>query len=695
MNKKGPGSYSILGVFILAVILNHLFAYTGHYGYDDLHYAKLSADLLKGSFHVEDHFAYRLPVILLTSLFYLLFGISDFSSSLPALLITLCILLIVFNILREHGPGTTFIGLSLTTFSNWFLFYSDKLMPDIYVALTLIWALALLHRYKYKSNKNRPALFAFLFALALLLGFMAKGTIVLVLPLLAFLIITDIIRKRDLSFWGYSLLSGVVLLALYFSAIWIFTGSPLKRFEVITSNSYLNICSYDQQSLRILLKRIFTGFFALTIYQSMATSFIFIFAFLFQRKGLRYFRLDDSFSFFLVSAVILLLSSNFMSISLSSYSPMCLDPRHYLFLVPVAAIPASRILTAFLKTKQAGPQILTVLFCMTLISFFLRGDSFRTLYLPLTVLFGFHYVTGIKKQTRVLFIILFAIVLLLGPLDMVSYARQVQYRTQRETVKRQVLENYPEATVVTDEVQKRLLEYYNQFRDDPSRSFLSFKEVQADTSSGNKILLLLNRHTRYLSGMELNDLPFYARNISSGNRLVYEHKELGIKMFDMSNLIIPEETETAVLSTFNDFENPVPFWNQKESDISEQTSYAGTKANRLSEFSATFDYPLDSLVSAHPGDLLVQVRLFCFSEDQSSAKVIVSLENNSGSYVWEALEINRYLKAYSNWWPVSFEVPLSRTDMKTNSHLKVYLWNAEKQEVWIDNFGIRVYATPG
>ncbi|RLD65077.1 MAG: hypothetical protein DRI98_15030, partial [Bacteroidetes bacterium] len=411
MNKNRLASPSLLLIYIIIVGLYHFFGYTGHFGFDDLHYAELASGLLNGSLNYEDHYAYRIPVIFLSSLFYGIFGISDFSSSMPALLITFTILIIVFSILRYQGPAVTIIGLSLCTFSNWFIFYSDKLMPDIYVALSVISALAIINRYKYKSDKSRTALYAFLLALSLLFGFMSKGTIVLVIPLLIYLIITDIILKRDLKFWVYSSISGIGLLALYFFFIWIFTGDLMKRFDAIAHNSYLNLCSYDQQSLRILLKRVFLGFFELSIFQSLATGFILVFAILFQRKSLRFFRLNDSFSFFLASAVILFLSSSFMTISPTAYAPMCLDPRHYLFLIPVVAIPASKIISDFFTYKKAAIQIIIALFCITLISFFLQGSIFWKLYLPLFALFTFYYFTGIKKQFQHLFIILFAAIL--------------------------------------------------------------------------------------------------------------------------------------------------------------------------------------------------------------------------------------------------------------------------------------------
>ncbi len=694
MNKSRVASPSILMIYIIIIWLSHFFGYTGHFGFDDLHYAELASELLNGSINFDDHYGHRIPVILGTSLFYLVFGISDFSSSMPALLISITILIIVFNILRYQGPAVTIIGLSICTFSNWFLFYSDKLMPDIYVALSVISALAIINRYKYKSDKSRTALYAFLLAFSLLFGFMAKGSIVLIIPLLIYLIITDIILKRDLKFWAYSAISGIGLLALYFFIIWIFTGDLMKRFDAIAHNSYLNLCSYDQQSLRILLKRILLGFFELTIFQSLATGFIFVFAHLFQRRSLRYFRLNDSFSFFLVSAVILFLSSSFMTISPTAYAPMCLDPRHYLFLVPVVAIPASKIISDFFIFKKAAIQIIIALFCITLISYFLQGSSFWKLYLPLLALFIVYYFMSIKKQYQLLFIILFAALLLLIPIEMITYAQQVKYLKQRKLVTEQVLEKNQDHIIVTNEVQKRLLNYYSGFDENISHRILNYKEFEADTTIGGTKLLLLNAHTRYLSGMSNKDLPYYALHISPKNELIIEERELNIALYKLTEFTVPEHSLSLLLATMNDFENAVPFWKQNEQDLSTDIKYEGVKSNRVTRYSSTFEYPLDSLQGEDSQGLFIQCSLFLYAEDKTNTKIIVSLENNEVSYFWRALEVNKYIKSYSHWWPVSFNVTIPQKDFKSESSLKVYVWNTDKEPVYIDSFGLRITNAP-
>jgi len=682
---------AILLIFIIIVVLYHIFGYTGHFGYDDLHYARLASDLLHGRVDFEDHYAYRLPVILFTSFFYLVFGISDLASSLPAILITMAILVIVFFILRDRGPITIIAGLSLVTMSHWFLFYSDKLMPDIYVALSVVSALAIIDHYKYRSDKSRTFLHAFLLAFSLLFGFLAKGTIVLMLPLMIYLVVTDLVRRRELRFWLYSMVTGIAMLAIYLLILWMFTGSMMKRFDAISSNSYLNLCSYDQQSTGILMKRIFAGFFELSIYQSLATGFIFIVAFLFQRKGTDCFKLNDSFSFFLVSALILFLSSSFMTISIHAYAPMCLDPRHYLFLVPLASIPASGIIADYIRTKKAAIQIICVLVAVTVISFFLPGGTWWKLYLPLLILFTSYLFTGGGTKDRYLFLILFAAILLLIPLDMIRYAAGVKYRNQREIVKEQVLEKNPGCIIITDVVQKHLLSYYSQFNAEQIQRFFSFDEFSSSNTLPGKKLMLLNRYTIYLSGMAENDLPWYARNISPENSIVFSSNDPDLKLYEMWEFNRFDRADNELFTTFNGFENRVPYWNQEDQDLSDEISYAGSRSNRLDRFSSTFDYPLDSIHFRGLQTLVIQCDLVCYALDVTDTKLIVSLEDNTGTYLWKALEINRYMKAYSHWWPLSFDVTIDPAGIRYESRLKVYLWKNEGPDVYVDDFRISMY----
>ncbi|MFA6402397.1 MAG: glycosyltransferase family 39 protein [Salinivirgaceae bacterium] len=645
-NKKWIGLLVLL-VRISSIIIYHIFGYIGHYGYDDMEYAKLASDLNNGFIDYNNHFTFRLPIILLTAISYSFFGVTDFASSLPPIITTISIQLLVFLALKNKGTLTLILALALTTFSNWFIFYSDKLMPDIYLVLFVMLSLFIIQKYKFESSKNKTGLYAIFLSLSLFMGFLAKETIVLMIPLLLYFVIIDFINKRDIKFWIYSFLSGLLLLVIYFAIVWILTGDFAKRFEAISQNSYLNLCSYDQQPLQILLKRLAYEFFSLSIAHTMFTGFIFVIAYLFQTKAKNVFKFNDLFSFYFVSAIILLLSSNFMTISVTSYVPMCLDPRHYLFLIPIVSIPAAFIITDFVKTRQHTWPILLVLLVVSTFSFFLQINYFWNLYLPLTVLFALMFLLRKYNKYQSIFMILFVLVLMKVPFDKITYAKQVNYRKQKEIVYKNIIDKNFEGYVITSDVEKRLCEYYNGFNNKSGCIFINFNEFKPDSLEGTKKLLLLNWYTQYLSGMDFNDLPFYAKEIDSTSILIYEDKKLNLSLHELKSISTPEHNGNEIVTSFNDFEQVVPFWDNTNRNTAKDEKYEGEYCEIASEYSSTFIYPLDSLPIKTDNFLVISTKLFCNFDKNTNAKIVVSIEANEGTYIWQSLEVNKYLKAYS------------------------------------------------
>lgn len=677
---------------MLLLVGKHFLGYIGHYGYDDIHYAELSYDFSRGVIDYDDHYSYRTPLIVFTALSYSIFGVSDLSSAIPTILISILILLLLYSILKDKDIKTLIAGLSLTVFSNWFFFYSDKLMPDMYVALFAFASLVIIHNYKYSASKRSPLAYSILFSVSLLLGFMSKGTIILIIPLLAYLMVTDIIFKRDIKFWLFSLLSGIVVFSLYFFIIWILTGDVFKRFDAIEGNSYLNLCSYDSQSSAILLKRIAYEFFKVLVYQGMGTGFILSISYLFRKRVGQHFLLKDSFSFWFVSALILLLSSNFMTISLGSYSPMCLDPRHYLFLVPIVSIPASIIFTRFLEEKSAKLQLLIVSAIFSFAALFLQGNTFWQLYMPLTLLVAFYIFLKPNKFNQKLFLFLFVSVLIIKPAHLVLYARKVDYSTQKEIFRELMLDRYKDEkyVMISNAVQTRLAKYYNGFEEKSDQQFVRYDEFHYDSTDNKKKILFLNWYTRYLSGLSNEDLPYYAKYFSPADKKVFEDNELNINIYELDDLSVPETTGKTLIHTLNDFEEEHLHWNHNPQNLSKEKSYEGEQSYRMGEFSGSFEYPMDS-ISIHEDNYLVIVsKLYYNSSDKTDAGIVVSLEDKEGIYLWKNHKVNKNLHAYSNWWPVKYELRLQKEEIKENSLLKVYLWNPSKTPAYLDNFEVEL-----
>jgi len=680
--------YAILLLFLTGLVLFHKFGYIGHYGYDDLAYAQIAQDFQQGVIDFEDHFTYRAPVVFATALSYSIFGVSDFASAIPALAISILMLLILFFIVKDKDWKTILVTLSLTTFSTWFIFYSDKLSADIYVAFFIFASLAVLHKYKYNSTKKRTLLYAFLFAAALFCAFLAKEVVILTAPLLLYIFIWDFIHKQDRKFWIYSILWGGILLIAYFIIIWALTGNFLKRFDAIINNSYLNLCSYDQQSLKILLKRIAWDFLDMCVYQNIIIGFVFVLAFMFQKKVLDYFKLKDSFSFFFVSSVILILSCNFMTISFTSYSPMCIDPRHYLYLIPIVSIPASVIISQFLEEKKYKIPIIIILAGVSVIAYFSQNDIFSKLYLPVLLLFCTYLFFPAKKIFQILFVVILVIILSLQPVQIIKYAQKVQYGKQKEIIFENIIQKNEECCVVTNEVQKRLGNYYTKFNPNSLIKFITYKEFQNNPDLSKKTVLLNNSHTSYLSGLNDNLLPYFVRHAASLYQLLFKDDKLNMAIYEINDLSHIDLTKRTIFYSLNDFETPVQYW--KEYDISDDVKYAGNFSNKFFEYSSTLEYPIDSLGLQVQDKLIITCNLHCYFDNKTNSRIVISFENEEGSYIWRGFEIDPFIKAYSNWWQAKCEMEVFFEEFKENSVIKIYVWNEDKKIGYIDNFEIRM-----
>jgi hypothetical protein len=468
------------------------------------------------------------------------------------------------------------------------------------------------------------------------------------------------------------------------------TGEAGSRFQAIISNSYLNLCSYDKQPFVILLKRISYGFFAMLVSQAMITGLVFVVIHLFHIKIKQLFVLDDPFSFFMVSTLVLLLSCNFMSISVTHYIPMCLDPRHYLFLIPVAATPASQIIAQFFKQKQHSAPILVVLFIMLTVSYLLPENTGMELYIPLFILFLISFLLPDKFRIKCLFVLLFVLVLAVKPFTMISYAGKIKYKKQKEIVFDFFINKCNDCFVITNEVQAELGNYYNKFGNTGKCKFVSFNDFKPDTLVYKEKYLLLNWYTEYLSGLDYNSLPYYARNIDPANTLVYNDKELNISIYKLNKIPVINNNIPVIFHSFNGFEKQEKYWIQNDKEITDDVKYEGNKSLALNEFSSTLTYPIDSLNLGGSDEITISSTLYCLVRDKTDSKIVITLENKEGGYIWQASGINKYIKAYNNWWPVKFEQSLSVKDIKKNSTLKIYLWNAGKENIYIDNFDVKV-----
>lgn len=341
IRKQYTYSIVLLLACIAALILHHASYFYGYFGFDDLHYARLSALLLDGHIDYSDHYSYRWPVLAFTSISYALFGISDLSSALPTLSLSFGILGGLAWLFRRQ-PFALLVSLLLFFAIRWNVFYTDKLMPDVYLSFFLF--IAWICYVKMSSYKEWHL--GIVMSTALLLAFMSKGTVILIAPLLLFYLIADVKRGHG-SKWKPILASGLLLLLGYGVSCYMLTGNALARFDAISANSYYNDCSYSEMPISHTIERLTSGFFTMIWNESLIIFLIMaILARIISAYTVDIEKNQRSIRFHTNTIFVLFLSMNFMTFSLTSYNPGCLDIRHYIFCVPIMSASIGYVLIA-------------------------------------------------------------------------------------------------------------------------------------------------------------------------------------------------------------------------------------------------------------------------------------------------------------------------------------------------------------
>ncbi len=541
---------TLFALLLLAfLVVYHLWGYLGHFGYDDMYYARFANDLAQGKLALGiDHFAYRLGIVAPVALFYKLLGVSDTASALPAMGMSGLTGLLILYFCRRYNATVACLALALWMLAHWVLFYADKIMPDVPVALAFTAALAAIYRYRFEQQQ-KAVRYALGLAICLLFGYLAKESIWLTVPVFGYIALSDVAQKKHLRFWGYSALFGGLLLVLNFGYIWIETGNPLQRFVAIQANSYfMPTCSYEVLPLSATLKRIGYELWQVFVGGGMALGIIVLPLAWYKIGKVRLFTIPDPQAFATVTATIAALSANFMTTSFSVYKPLCADPRHYLFFMPIAAIASAPFWYAYLYAGAHKLYFLLAILGLCAVSYVSGFEINNYLYLPLLVLCVVRYfLPNISADTHAttpetplmvarVCVFVFIATLFAYPIQYMAYARSVHYDRQKHFVW-DYFKNKPEKNViVTNEVQRNLSQYYCSF-DTTQHRFITYKEAENYTFVPQQaVYLFLNGYTQYLCGTPWDKLPKYVQQPPASFEKVFDETSSGLSVYKIHHL---------------------------------------------------------------------------------------------------------------------------------------------------------------
>lgn len=377
----------ILFYLLLVFLAHYVFVFMGVYQNDDVAYMRFAHQLAyKNSLDINsyNHFQHRWVVIFFTAFFYKLFGVNDYSSSFFNLLSVLATYFLLLKILKNQSKILIFLISVLFLFNRAAIFYSHRTLADAPLMCLITLIIYIYTQVKF-YNSTKLVLIGITQGFLFFITIVTKESIVITLPFWLYLFIKDVYYKKLIKYWISLIISFSVFAFLYLLIYKVNTGFWLFRLQVLFTNNHLNICSYDVLPFSVTLKRITVDLVDAFIHSSYALIYLpAIFCFIYKKQ---IFRNNEVFIFIANAFIILLLCSNFMTVSYKAYMPLCHDARHFIFLVPLASILAAHYFVFYLKNSQNQNWFL-IIFCMVAIRMRVIDDTFiGYMYVPFALFF--------------------------------------------------------------------------------------------------------------------------------------------------------------------------------------------------------------------------------------------------------------------------------------------------------------------
>lgn len=647
--RKLSGLAIILAGFFL-LVFQHLFAYTGHFGFDDLNYAELAHAFFQKQPIWDNTFTFRFGIVVPLGILYWLFGVSDGISVIFPMLVSLGLLLLVYDHLKGE-TYKTWIATAILLSNTWITFYSDKIGVDIPITFFILLAITFLYKVKYSVYwQRKQVLSGLLFTSTIFLGLLTKETIWFIFPLIVFFFIVDLVRLQRVKFWFSAILLLSLLLAVYFYWQYLKFGNWFYRFELIQKYDNTNLCSYDRQPLEVVLNRVSYELF-LHFFKEAAFILPVLAVFLCLTKH-TFTNSRTKENFWLLSAIILILTANFWSISYHSYHPLCVDIRHYLFIMPVSAIAIAH---HYKKLFRFWPIIFLLATSMLVIILDEYWDiKTVAIYQAVSLILIFGLMLVFKKHQKYIFLGI-ALLPLLNVFIQKKSSDEYNYAEQR-LIAQKFIRDKKNTTVYASETQIRLFKYYLGFQFDRIK-LIPYENFQKLEDGYH----YWNYHAAYAAG-ELDFVPPQVNHFSASENQLLDIRDIKIWRINKKDL-----------------EDKQEFYEAKKSSLWEGFTADTVVIKPQDEFGPTFK----TTINPDTKRINISVKWRLRKRDMKGATLIFTLEEQGKMIFWKPFSIYSDRAVVDNWYVLYKSVRFENFKISKQAELKVYIWNNFKTELEI------------
>lgn len=419
-------------LFIIVILLVVICSYLNQQGVrlsDQYLYAKNAYNIANGDFYISPSVFYnRFGVTLPTAVFIKFFGFNYYIITLWPLFSFLLLLFATYKFSLKFAPNYVNYIVLLMALNPLLLKQSADLLPDlIMMSFSTISIYLLFWVTNSQDSITQNIKVALMFTISFFIATLAKETTVYLIPFVVFVLVYNLKKRINLSFWIFTILFSIILGGVYLGGYKYFTGDILYRLNGIEQEHNIStVWSYHNSSLGELFYRISIGPLIFLFTSHYFSFYLFLGILSIGKLNKHFFKkiyLNCFKHFFTIYFLYLLLIHWLGSTSLSSFNPLPLVARMWILLIPPLCLLAGevfhkevnislkrnlKVFTLFIALSgisivfylEQKPQILfSIIFCLLAIGIVMvnsRVSSKKILMLFLGPLFCLQVLIGIK-----------------------------------------------------------------------------------------------------------------------------------------------------------------------------------------------------------------------------------------------------------------------------------------------------------
>jgi len=255
---------------------------------------------------------------------------------------------------------------------------------------------------------------------------------------------------------------------------------------LFSPTQYINDCSYDQLGLSHLLDRIGPQFLELLKTEGLYIPILICVIISLLRN--KYPTKGKLFGFSAGTIIILILSVNFMSISLTSYNPICIDPRHILFITPIIAICVSNLIGSIIN-----------------------HDSKYLKYISTGIIIGSAFI-------------------LIPTWKYAQYCKSINYSEIRKSYIALANLETLRGKIICSTTFKNYIEYYSGYNTHRLRSYHSINEIDNQFAKQEFLLIATNWFADWNAGLDDGKLKKKAEDMGAeiNDEIIYSNEHIAI-----------------------------------------------------------------------------------------------------------------------------------------------------------------------